>query len=110
MPLQTYNNAKKGHLNYYQFFLPSPYGTFFFLIQILPLDNLILYSQLKFMHNFTYNKQPFSFQGTWMRNMDRNPMLNLRNANDYYIFPAVFTSLKRLPLFTFPSLWNGEHV
>ena len=111
MPLQTYNNAKKRPLELFPIRLTEPIRHLFFKkMQILPLDNLILYSKIKFMHNFTYSKRPFSFQGTWMRNMDRNPILNLRHANDYYILPAAFTSLKRLPLFTFPSLWNGEHV
>ena len=77
-------------------------------LQILPIEKLILYSKLKFMHSFIHNKLPFSFNETWVRNRDRNPRLNLRNAQELYIKPSNYTSIKRLPLFTFPSLWNQE--
>ena len=77
-------------------------------LKILPLEKLISYSKIKFMHNFVHQKLPFSFNETWMKNNERNPGLNLRNAQDYFVKPSIFTTLKRLPLFTFPSLWNSE--
>ncbi len=52
---------------------------------------------------------PFSFNETWITNIERNPRLNLRNAQEFYIRPVNFISLKRLPLFNFPSVWNQEH-
>jgi hypothetical protein len=60
------------------------------------------------MHSFTFNYLPPSFLGMWSKNIDRDPTYNLRNADNYYIPPAKFTTLKRLPLFTFPLLWNTE--
>jgi hypothetical protein len=78
-------------------------------LKILPLEKLISYSKLKFMHNFVNQKLPFSFNETWIKNIERNPGLNLRNAQDFYIKPINYISIKRLPLFTFPSLWNQEH-
>jgi hypothetical protein len=78
-------------------------------LKILPLEKLISYSKLKFMHNFVNQKLPFSFNETWIKNIERNPRLNLRNAQDFYIKPIHYISIKRLPLFTFPSLWNQEH-
>jgi hypothetical protein len=78
-------------------------------LKILPLEKLIIYSKLKFMHNFVHQKLPFSFNETWLKNIERNPRLNLRNAQDLYIKPINYISIKRLPLFTFPSLWNQEN-
>jgi len=84
-------------------------ATLFKELKILPLDKLILYSKLKFMHSFVHNRLPFSFNETWIQNLVRNPRLNLRNAQDFHIRPVNFISIKRLPLFTFPTLWNQEH-
>jgi len=78
-------------------------------LKILPLEKLILYSKLKFIHNFVHNRLPCSFNETWIQNRERNPRLNLRNVQDLYIKPINYISIKRLPLFTFPSLWNQEH-
>jgi len=80
----------------------------FKILKILPIDKMIILSKLKFMHSFANNRLPFSFNETWMKNIERNPGLNLRNAQDYFIKPSIFSTLKRLPLFTFPSLWNSE--
>jgi len=80
------------------------------ILKILPIDKMIILSKLKFMHSYAHNKLPFSFNETWMKNIERNPGLNLRNAQDYFIKPSIFSTLKRLPLFTFPSLWNSETV
>jgi len=81
----------------------------FKLLKILPLDKMILYSKLKFMHLYANNSLPFSFNESWVRNIERNPGLNLRNAQNYFIKPCTYTTIKRLPLFTFPSLWNSEN-
>jgi len=78
-------------------------------LQILPFEKLITFSKLKFMHKFVHNRLPFSFNETWITNIERNPRLNLRNAQEFYIRPVNFISLKRLPLFNFPSVWNQEH-
>ena len=77
-------------------------------LKILPLPELIKYSQLKFMHNFNFNKLPFSFQEMWISNRMRNPLVHLRNSDDLYIVPHRLETLKRLPLFSFPMLWNNE--
>ena len=75
-------------------------------LKILPLHKQITFAQTKFMHNFKFNKTPFSFNQTWITNHMRNPNLNLRNNDDFYIQPHRLESLKRLPLFQFPKLWN----
>ncbi len=77
---------------------------------ILPLENLVKYSNLKFMHKYTHNKLPFSFSETWITNRARNPNLELRNVDDLYIPPHHFSTTKRFPLFSFPRIWNEEPV
>jgi hypothetical protein len=79
-------------------------------IGILPLDDLIKYSNLKFMHNYFHGKLPFSFNETWTTNRMRNPNLELRNADNLYIPPHNFATTKRFPLFSFPRIWNEESV
>ena len=82
----------------------------FKILKILPLPDLIVYSQMKFMHNFSFNKLPFSFQEMWLTNRMRNPQVHLRNSEDLYIIPHRLESLKRMPLFTLPMLWNNEDI
>jgi hypothetical protein len=77
-------------------------------LKILPLNEMIKFANLKFMHNYINNKLPFSFNETWVFNRDRNLNRLLRNANDLYIPAHNFATLKRFPLFTFPRLWNEE--
>jgi hypothetical protein len=73
---------------------------------ILPLNELIKYSNLKFMHNFSHRKLPLSFHDMWTTNRERNPNLALRNADNLYIPAHNFATLKKLPLFSFPKIWN----
>jgi phage antirepressor YoqD-like protein len=75
---------------------------------ILPLNELIQYSNLKFMHNFWHKKLPLSFHDLWTTNRARNPNLVLRNANNLYIPAHMYATLKRLPLFSFPKIWNDD--
>ena len=75
-------------------------------LNVLPLDKLISFSALNFMHSFKFNILPISFAETWVTNRMRNPERNLRNAEDFYIPSHNYATLKRLPLFTFPKVWN----
>ena len=77
-------------------------------LKVLSLDKMIAYSRLKFMHSFTNNRLPFSFAQTWLTNLQRNPNLELRNADDLYIPACKMDSLKRLPYFALPTAWNNE--
>jgi hypothetical protein len=76
---------------------------------ILPLHDLIKYSALKFMHNFKHNRLPFSFNELWITNRARNPDINLRNADDFHVQAHTLASLKRLPLFNLPRIWNEDN-
>jgi hypothetical protein len=60
------------------------------------------------MHSFAHNMLPFSFRQMWITNRDRNPDGVLRNADHLYIPQHNYASLKRMPLFNFPSVWNLE--
>jgi hypothetical protein len=62
------------------------------------------------MHNFTNRKLPLSFAETWIWNRDRNLGRNLRNADDLYVPPHNYASLKRMQLYSFPKLWNDHPV
>jgi hypothetical protein len=81
-------------------------GPLFKKLGILPLDELIKYSQLKFMHDYFHGKLPLSFNDTWIQNRNRNPDLALCNANNLYVPAYQFATTKRFHLFTFPKIWN----
>jgi hypothetical protein len=58
------------------------------------------------MHSFSPNLLPWSFQEIWFTNRERNPNREFRNADELYI-PA---TLKRMPLFNFPLVWNAVQM
>ncbi len=75
---------------------------------VLPLDEMIKFAKLKFMHCYANLKLPLSFHDLWPLNRDANPERILRNANNLRIPAHHFASLKRMPLFSFPQSWNEE--
>jgi hypothetical protein len=77
-------------------------------LNILPLDELIKFSALKFMHKFSTGKLPLIFSDLWVKNVIANPDRALRNANDLKIPSHHLSIVKRFPLFTYPRLWNDE--
>ena len=99
--------------------LPIPYSTIckanyrahtaplFKELKILPLDDLITFSRVKFMHSFHFKKLPLSFSEMWQLNSERNPGRALRNANDYFIPAHRIEIVKRLPLISLPTAWNS---
>jgi hypothetical protein len=74
---------------------------------VLPLDQLIEFSRIKFMHSFHFKKLPFSFSEMWLTNHQRNPEIALRNKDDLYIPAHRVEFVKRLPPFAFPAAWNS---
>jgi hypothetical protein len=75
-------------------------------LKIMNIDMLLKYAALKFMHNYVNRKLPLSFANTWITNRERLPNRELRNADDLYILPHKYATLKRMQLFTFPKIWN----
>jgi hypothetical protein len=76
-------------------------------LKICPLDDLITYSHVKFMHSFHFKKLPLSFAEMWQLKSERNPERALRNANDYFIPAHRIEIVKRLPLISLPTAWNS---
>jgi hypothetical protein len=73
---------------------------------ILPFPKLILQSQLTFMHAIEYNYAPSSFRNTWQKNSEREPAINLRNANDYFIPMPRTETFKKSTYYALPLAWN----
>ena len=78
----------------------------FVSLNILPLDKLILQRKNILMHSFFYNYGPSSFNLTWISHADRNPELNLRNANDIILPYPRIDHLKKMPLYSLAKSWN----
>ena len=76
-------------------------------LKILSLNELIQLSILKFIHSFSHNNLPLSFNQMWILNRERFPERALRNADHSYIPAHNYATLKRLPKFNFPSIWNA---
>jgi len=74
---------------------------------ILPLKKLIELEKAKFMHKFTYKRLPTSFENMWMKNNALHAVRELRNAEDLRIPHHNHETLRKLPIFEFPSYWNG---
>jgi hypothetical protein len=81
-------------------------GPLFVQHQILPLNELILYSRMKFMHNYMFGNVPPSFFDMWLTNRERNNIRILRNADDLFVPPHRIELYKRMPLIAFASAWN----
>ena len=57
------------------------------------------------MHSVFYNYAHCSFTGTWVKNSEANPNLNLRNKDNFKL-PSVNVELfRRLPRYTFAKEW-----
>jgi hypothetical protein len=83
-------------------------------LEILPLNDLILLSKLKFFHSYVYNTIPSAFRSTWLTSIEQrhidgqlNLRYNLRNNDDFFIPFVRTTFLSRFPLYNFPAIWNS---
>jgi hypothetical protein len=77
---------------------------------ILPLPDLINFFKVQFMHHFTQNFLPISFNYTWLRNSVRNLGENeivLRNNNDLQIPFSRLKTTDQHPLISFPKIWEN---
>lgn len=75
-------------------------------LQILPYQQLITFAKLNFMHSFTYNYCPPSFNTTWRSNNERTDIPNLRNADLLTIPSPRIELFKKSPIYSLPKLWN----
>ena len=59
------------------------------------------------MHSYLYGKLPGSFDGVWLPNSYFNQTrANLRNKGDLFVPVHRLDYTARLPLHSFPKLWN----
>ncbi len=77
-------------------------------LSILLLDQLIKLHILKFMHSFFHKTLPISFHKRWITNRERQPERILWNADLLFISQHNFATIKRMPMFNFPCIWNEE--
>ena len=78
----------------------------FLRYNILPYEKLILFSQLNFMHAINYSYAPSSFANTWLKNTNRLPERNLRNADEYTLTQPRTELFKRSTFYAMPVAWN----
>jgi hypothetical protein len=49
---------------------------------------------------------PVSFRNIWQKNREREPAINLRNADDYFIPMPRTETFKKSTYYALPSAWN----
>jgi Reverse transcriptase (RNA-dependent DNA polymerase) len=76
-------------------------------LKILPLKELILFSQSLLMHSIVHNYGPPIFVNQWITNHTRNQNILLRNADDIYVPNVTSEQVNKLPLIAFAKLWNS---
>ncbi len=50
---------------------------------------------------------PSSFENTWQKNGERDPIRDLRNANEYFIMQPRTETFKKSTLYALPFVWNN---
>jgi len=73
---------------------------------------MIRYSQLEFMYNWEHKRLPISFIDTWRRKNDIMSPENysFRNALDLHTDTSRLTFSQKLPIYSFPVIWNTLEV
>jgi Reverse transcriptase (RNA-dependent DNA polymerase) len=79
----------------------------FYECRIFPLDLIIEYSKLIFMHAIKFNFCPKSFNSVFTRVNVEDLAYELRYPNDYELPRARIEFFKRIPLYSLPALWNN---
>ena len=77
--------------------------------EILPLPDLINFFKIQFMHRFTQDFLPASFNQVWVRNNIRNigeNEIQLRNSNRIQAPPSRLAITDRLPTANFARIWE----
>ncbi len=63
-----------------------------------------------FMHSVEYNYAPSSFENMWQKNNERDPIRDLRNANEYFIMQPRTETFKKSTLYALPFAWNRNNL
>ena len=83
---------------------------------ILPLNKIIEFFNLQFMHNFVQGFLPISFNNVWVTNEERRPENShhiLRNSSALTIPFTRLSTLSKHPLVNLPKTWiefNNENI
>ena len=75
-------------------------------LNILPIEKLVTFYRVKFMHSYVHRNLPLSFSEIWTTNRERNPERLLRDADALYVPPHRIELFKRMPLCALPTAWN----
>ena len=73
---------------------------------ILPVNLLLEFEVLKFMHKLKCYNKPEFFVGTWNYNYLLHRPYNFRNDDDFQVQQVRKQSYLKHPLFFFPWFWN----
>ena len=89
---------------------------------ILPFFDLALFFKLQVIQQYSQGFLPLAINGTWQRNSERNlerqdeeeggvarGLRVLRNEDDFYVPFSRLVSIDKLPLISFPTIWNNFH-
>jgi hypothetical protein len=78
-------------------------------LNILPLHFFINYFKIQFMFQYKNDFLPAAFEDTWTTNQQRLEAFNILlrpNTDEFFVPLARITQVERLPLISFPKLWN----
>jgi len=59
------------------------------------------------MHSVNYRYAPRSFENTWLKNTERIPDRNLRNADEFNLAQPRTEMFKRSSFYSLPAAWNN---
>ena len=76
-------------------------------LNILPFESLAHYFKLKFMYEYKNNLLPRSFNNMWPRRGELNGNFVLRNNNNLTVPFSRINLVERLPICSFPKIWNS---
>jgi hypothetical protein len=79
----------------------------FKLLGILPLNELAILSKSLLLHSIVHKYGPRILENQWQTNGERNPNVELRNRDDLYVSTATSEQVSKLPVISFPKLWNS---
>jgi len=76
-------------------------------LRIIPFTDLIEFFKVQFMHSFKNDFLPSSFQNTWVTNrIRRDGQAEIELRNDDLLAIPFARILSRLPLTSFPKIWE----
>jgi hypothetical protein len=76
-------------------------------LNILPIQQLILYFKIQFMQQYKFNHLPSAFSNEWTTNEERftnQDLMPLRNNDDFFVPFARTGQAERF--FALPKIWN----